>query len=330
MFVPVLNSENKPLMPTIPSRARKWIRLGKATGFFKKGVFCVRLNNKTKENFQEIVVGIDPGSKKEAFTIKSSAHTFLNIQTDAVTWIKETMEIRKTMRKARRYRKTPYRKRRFNRKKGGLSPSTKARWQWKLRILNWLSKIFFITNVIVEDIKAITKGFKKWDCSFSPLEVGKSWFYNQINNLNLKQGWETKKIRDDLGLKKSKNKLSECFEAHCVDSWVLANSITGGHIEPDNKNILYLKPIKFYRRRLHSFCPSKFGKRKRFGGTMNMGFKKGSLIIHKQKGLCYVGGSSVNRISLHDMNGKRLGQKFKTEDCKFLTYNTWTFRNKTK
>src|SRR6266404_3815557 len=109
MFVPVVNSKQEPLMPTIPSRARKWIKSGKATPFWKKGVFCVRLNVKTEENKQDVVIGVDPGSKKEGFTVKSTSHTYLNIQADAVTWVKDRIETRKNMRKTRRYRKTPYR-----------------------------------------------------------------------------------------------------------------------------------------------------------------------------------------------------------------------------
>ena len=90
MFVPVVDKENKPLMPTKPSRARKWIKSGKATPFWKKGIFCVRLNTEPKDRqTQKIAVGIDPGSKKEAFTVKSEIHTYLNIQADAVTWVKD-------------------------------------------------------------------------------------------------------------------------------------------------------------------------------------------------------------------------------------------------
>src|SRR3990167_1323838 len=119
--VPVLNLDNQPLMPTTLLRARRWIASGKATPFWKKGVFCVRLNIKTEENKQPIAVGVDPGSKKEGFTVKSEAHTFLNIQADAVTWVKDAMETRRNMRRARRNRKCLCRQPRFNRKKGGLS-----------------------------------------------------------------------------------------------------------------------------------------------------------------------------------------------------------------
>jgi len=137
MFVPVVNKNNKPLMPTKPSRARKWIKSGKATPFWKKGIFCVRLNVEPSfGRIEPIAIGIDPGSKKEAFTVKSESHTYLNIQADSITWVKNAVKTRREMRRGRRFRKTPCRKPRYNRKKGGfdtqatqpkgLSPSTKA------------------------------------------------------------------------------------------------------------------------------------------------------------------------------------------------------------
>ena len=44
MFVPVVDQYQQPLMPTTPSRACRWIASKKATPFWKRGVFCVRLN----------------------------------------------------------------------------------------------------------------------------------------------------------------------------------------------------------------------------------------------------------------------------------------------
>jgi len=331
MFVPVVNQQQEPLMPTTPSRAKRWIKSGKATPFFKKGIFCVRLNvEPSNQETQEIAVGIDPGSKKEGFTVKSLAHTYLNIQTDAVTWVKDAVEIRRNMRKARRSRNTPCRINRQNRKRGGLSPSTKARWQWKLRICNQLKRIFPIEVFVVEDIKARTwKGGKKWNQSFSPLEVGKSWFYNELEKLGkveLKQGYETKELRDLLWLKKTGKKTAEVFEAHCVDSWVLASSWVGGKV-PDNKELLLITPLRFHRRQLHKLQPEKGGIRKRYGSTRSLGFKRGSIVRHPKYGITYIGGNSKNRISLHSLEtGIRLCRTAKIEDCKFLTYNTERMR----
>jgi len=332
MFVPVVDKNENPLMPTTPSRARRWIKSKEATPFFKKGIFCVRLNREPSANEkQKIAVGVDPGSKKEGFTVKSEAHTFLNIQADAVTHVKEVVETRRNMRRSRRFRKTPCRQPRLNRARGGLSPSTKARWQWKLRIIGQLAKIFSITDIVVEDIKARTlKGKRRWNKSFSPLEVGKKWFYSEIEkfgDLHLKQGYETKALRDSLGLKKTSKKLAEVFEAHCVDSWVLANDLVGGHQKPENKAIFCITPIRLHRRQLHALQPSKGGGRRDYGGTRSCGFKRGSLVKHPKWVLTYVGGTMGGKVSLHSIEtGKRLCQNANPQDITFKTYNIWRTR----
>lgn len=332
MFVPVVDKNNKPLMPTTPARARKWIKSGKATPFWKHGVFCVRLNVEPSDTqTQPICVGIDVGSKKEAYTVKSKAHTYLNIQADAVTWVKDAVEQRRQMRRGRRYRKTPYRPCRWNRKIGNIPPSTKARWGWKLRLCNWLSKLYPIAQFVVEDIKARTKGQRKWDLSFSPLQVGKQFFYTELAKLapiTTRSGWETKLERDSLGLKKSTNKMSNKFKAHCVDSWVLANWYVGGHASPDNTDMLLITPLQFHRRQLHVLQPSAGGVRKPYGGTRSLGFKRGSLVKHPKYGLTYVGGTMGDRISLHSLpDGKRLCQNAKPPDVKFLAFNSWRYGN---
>lgn len=331
MFVPVVDRDQKPVMPTTPSRARRWIRRGEATSFWKRGVFCVRLNREPSARWtQEIAVGIDPGSKKEGLTAKSEAHTFLNLQADAVTWVKDAVKIRREMRRARRNRKTPCRANRRNRARGGLPPSTKARWQWKLRLCRWLAKMYPISRFVVEDIKAKTTGKRRWDASFSPLEVGKQWFYNELSTLapvKTKSGWETKELRNAHGFKKIRNKRAEAFEAHCVDSWVLANWWTGGHTKPDNTRLLCVTPLRFHRRQLHRLQPEIGSIRKPYGSTRSHGFKRGSLVKHPQWGLAYVGGFLDDRISLHSVaTGQRLTQWAKPSDCRLLTFNVWRAR----
>ncbi len=185
-MVPVVDKQQRPLMPCSEKRARKMIESRKATPFWKRGVWMIRLNVKPSgRKKQPIAVGIDPGSKKEGFTVKSEAHTLLNIQADAVTHVKKRVANRAGARRSRRQRKTPYRKNRLNRARGGLPPSTKARWQWKLRICTWLKKMYPITMFVVEDVKTKTlKGKRRWNKSFSPLEVGKKWFYRELRKLS--------------------------------------------------------------------------------------------------------------------------------------------------
>ena len=326
-YVPVVSKTGKPLMPTTNHRANELISKSKALRRFSKGVFYIKLTEREDGDTQDIVVGIDPGSKKEAYTIKSESHTYLNIECNAINRVKESVKRRREARHSRRNRKTPCRKPRLNNKSNtGIPPSTQARWGWKLRICNWLKKLFPVSHFIVEDIKASTWNKKSnWNQSFSPLQIGKRWFYSELEKLGvleLRQGWETKTFRDHYGLIKSKDKMSGKFDCHCVDSWTLANWCIGGHIEPDNKEVLHVVPIQFYRRQLHVFNFTTGGLRKQFGGTRSLGFKRGSIVKHVKHGVCLVGGTSNGLISLHTLkNFKRFCQNAKSSDIEFLAYN---------
>jgi len=331
-YVAVISSTDKPLMPCHPARARELMRKRRAVKRFNRGACSIRLLDRADGETQEIAAGVDPGSKKEAITLKSESHTYLNIQMGAKDWVKKKMETRRNMRTARRFRKTPYRKCRRNRgqlkNKDRIPRSTRARWNWKLQVLRWLCKLYPIQTFVVEDIKAKTRpGQRRWNASFSPLEVGKQWFYSelrQMGHLETKEGWETAEERDKLGLKKIKSKLSDSWNAHCVDSWVLANWWTGGHTKPDNQEMLLIAPLNFFRRQLHKLQPGKNGVRIRFGGTISEGFKRGSWVLHSTLGLSYVGGNRKGRISLHSMEtGGRLTQRAKPEDCIFLARCGW-------
>jgi hypothetical protein len=317
-------------MPTSNYRANELIRKGKALRRFSKGVFYIRLTQRADGVTQPIGVGIDPGSKKEAFTVKSEDHTFLNVQTDAVTWVKDAVETRRNLRRSRRNRKTPCRQNRSNRVIGSIPPSTKARFDWKLRIIRWLLKLYPIAHFIPEDIKAHCRGGQRWNKSFSPLQTGKKYFYDQLRKLapvTTVQGFETYTMRNAAGLRKNTNKMSEDFSAHCVDSWILANYWTGGHITPDNKEMLLITPLQFHRRQLHVQNPTEGGIRKPYGGTRSLGFKRGSWVKHPKYGLAFIGGTSKGRISLHDLStGKRLTRSAKSEDIVLLHFASWRMR----
>lgn len=146
----------------------------------------------------------------------------------------------------------------------------------------------------------------------------------QLGILETLSGLETKELRDSLGLNKIKNKLAEKFEAHNVDSWVLANWYTDRHTQPDNTQLLVVISLRFHRRQLHQLEHAPGHIRSSYGGTISLGFKRGSLVKHPKYGLTYIGGSSKGRVSLHSVEtGKRLCQNAKPEDINFLSYNSW-------
>ena len=334
MFVPVKSKDGEQLMPTTSVRAAMMVKSREATPYWNNGIFCIRLNREPSDRYkQDIVVGVDPGSKKEGFTVRDETHTYLNVQADAHHKVTKKVEKCRELRKGRRSRKCPNRKNRTNRlaNRERIPAGTRARWEWKLRILDWFSKLYPITHVCVEDIKARTiQRAKKWNQSFSPLEVGKQWFYTEIQKrwqLRTLQGWETKEIRDRLGLKKSSAKLSETFEAHCVDSWCLAHHTVGGAPIVDTTSIFCISPISIRRRELHRQNPQKGGKRPRYGGTTWNGLVKNTLVKHIKHGLTRISGFGKGGISLYSLGGKRLTQKAKTQDFKVLTRLNFNYRS---
>ena len=330
--VPVITASRKALMPTHQARARELIKSSRAVHFIHKGIFCIKLLKNSTENVQSVSIGIDPGSKKEAFTVMCEHHTLLNIQLDAVTHVKDAVEAKRNARRARRQRKTPCRKPRYKqtRRIGWVPPSTKARWDNKINTIKSLCKIYPISTVVAEDVSARTlKNGKKWNTSFSPVQCGKNYFVETVKSLNLnlilKEGWETAALRTNHSLTKSKDKMSDKWDAHCVDSWVLA-SVPLAQTPELNQSMIVAKPLRFHRRQLHVFQPTKGGIRKEYGSTRSLGLRRGSIISYSKFGKCIVGGSSKGRISLHNISdNKRLCQNAKIEHVTSLCYNNWNF-----
>ena len=347
MFVPVKSKSGKKLMPTHPNKAGMLIKKGLATPYWSNGIFCIRLNYETTDYTQDIVVGVDPGSKKEGLTVKSESRTYLNVQADAHDFVgnkrNKKGEItklgkigkRSQNRRSRRSRKCPNRKQKHHNlsNRNRIPAGTRARWDWKLRILEWLSKLYPVTHVCVEDIRARTiERARQWNKSFSPLQVGKEWFYSEIRKrwqLLTLQGWQTKEIRDRLGLKKSSKKLSETFDAHCVDSWCLAYHAVGGNGTPDNTDIFCIAPINTQRRCLHREQESKGGKRNRYGGTvLGNCLVKNTLIKHVKYGLTRLAGVNEKGLfSIYSLENKRLTTGAKRSDFRVLTRLNFYYRS---
>lgn len=143
----------------------------------KLGLFYVRLCYTQEPQNQPLIVGIDPGSKFEGFSVVGSKDTVLNLMVEAPTHVKGAVEIRRTMRRARRQRKWRRPKRFHNRlnRRRRIPPSTRSRWEAKARIVAQLLKTVPLTGAIVEDVQAVTRLGKgrKWNAAFSPVQCGK-------------------------------------------------------------------------------------------------------------------------------------------------------------
>ena len=321
-------------MPCSPKRARKLMKNGKAIPRHLKGMFYIKLTDRSDGDVQPVVVGIDPGSRYEGYTVKSPTRTYVNVNSLAANGkrVKEAMESRRNSRRARRYRKNPYRANKMNRSRSKLwvPPSTKARWQLKLNILKWFARLYPVTYVVVEDVNiASEKGGSRRNSGFSAVQAGKNWLYSHIvalgYNLTTFRGNQTASFRRRLGLIKTTNKASKSFDSHCVDSWVLANEVLGNQLKPDLIHVLELKPLIHIRRQLHLRKFKKGGVRSRLGGTMSLGIQRGTLVKHVKNGKGVVGGNNgLDKLSLHtNISGSRFTRSAKLEDLQLIAHSPW-------
>ena len=175
--VPVINKEGYPLMPSIPSRARRWLKSGKAVIWRNKlNVFAIQLTVDADCDTQPVVVGIDTGKLFTGIAIQSKncthwlGHLYLPFQK-----IKDRLAQRRMMRRGRRGRRInrkasfsqrAHRQARFdNRRSSKIPPSIKANRNLEYRVLDLLSDIFPLLEVVVETVKA------RGDKAFSPVMV---------------------------------------------------------------------------------------------------------------------------------------------------------------
>lgn len=329
MRIPVVDNRGVPLMPCTPPKARLLIKEGKAHPKRNKlGLFSVQLTYTQSPSNQPLVVGIDPGSSFEGYSVVGTCDTVLNLMVEAPTHVKDAVETRRRMRRARRHRKwrRPCRSNNRLTRKKRIPPSTRSRWEAKARVVKHLMSILPLSCAVVEDVQVTTTKGKKWNRAFSPVQVGKMHLYRLLTDMGLelqtREGWQTKELRDHYGLRKTKKKDKPAFDSHAVDAWALAATVSGA-TTPTCTRLWYVVPVRLHRRQLHALQPAKSGRRRPYGGTRSMGLKRGTLVKHPKYGLCAVGGCDRKKktISLHDYRtNKRLTQGAKVDACHVLTW----------
>jgi hypothetical protein len=228
MRIPVVDVRGIPLMPCTPPKARGLLTAGKARPKRNKlGLFYIQLTYAQAPNNQQLVVGIDPGSSFEGYSVVGTKETVCNLMVEAPTHVKKAVETRRTMRRARRFRlwRRPCRSKNRLADQHRLPPSTRSRWEAKARIVQQLAAIVPLTDVAVEDVQAEVRYGTggHWNQSFSPVQVGKEHLYQLLKQqrliLHLYAGIITKHLRDHYGLTKTSQKDTQTFSSHAVDAW---------------------------------------------------------------------------------------------------------------
>lgn len=175
--VPVSAADGSPLMPMKASRARRFLKLGLAKVIHNDlGIFCIQLvAEPSGRDTQPIAIGIDPGKKFSGMSTQSAKATlFLGHLILPFPNVTKKMRARRILRRARRgrrinrtipYSQRTHRQKRFdNRRQKKLPPSIRANRELELRVVKELLKLFPVSNIVYETIKAKgDKGFSKSD-----------------------------------------------------------------------------------------------------------------------------------------------------------------------
>lgn len=151
-MVYVLNSNGEPLMPCKEAKARKLLKTNRAR-VVKKEPFTIQLLFECENKTQDIALGIDAGSKHIGLSATTEKKELYCADIELRNDIVDLLSTRRQNRRARRSRKTRYRKARFdNRKKenGCIAPSVRQKIQCHLDVVGNVCKILPITKIIVE------------------------------------------------------------------------------------------------------------------------------------------------------------------------------------
>jgi len=174
MLVYVLNKHDNPLMPCHPAKARILLKQGKAK-VVRRIPFTIQLLYGSSGYKQPVTLGVDSGyshvglsaviEKKEVYTAE------VELRRDIVKLLSERREYRR----ARRYRKTRYRKPRFlNRRKpeGWLPPSVQHKLDSHLKIIDQIKRILPVTKINIEVAAFDTQKIKKPEISGKEYQNG--------------------------------------------------------------------------------------------------------------------------------------------------------------
>lgn len=152
VFVYVLNCHGKPLMPCQPRKARLLLKEGRAK-IVMMVPFTLQLLHGSSGYKQEVSLGVDAGTQHIGVSATTENAVLFEAEVKPRTDIQELLAIRSQFRRARRQRKTRYRKARFlNRKKpeGWLAPSVQHKVEVHLKTITMVHKILPVSKTAIE------------------------------------------------------------------------------------------------------------------------------------------------------------------------------------
>ena len=204
MCVYVINKNGNPLMPCKPAKAKHLLKAGKAK-VIKRTPFTIKLLWDCEENTQEVVAGMDTGSKTIGCAAIANGKVVYQSEVQIRQDVSKKMEQRRMYRRIRRSRKTRYRKARWQnrasmRKEGRLAPSITSKVDSHLREKKFVESILPVSCWKVEiasfDIHKISNpDVKRWDYQ----KGNQKGFYNVKAYVLHRDGYQCQKCKTKKG-----------------------------------------------------------------------------------------------------------------------------------
>ena len=150
----VINKHGRPLMPCSPAKARHLLDAGKAK-VKKRTPFTIQLVYGSSGYTQEVILGVDAGSKTIGVSASTKKEEFFAANVIPRNDVVDLLSTRREFRRARRNRKTRYRKPRFDNRvrskhKEWLAPSVEVKIQEHITSIKRVCRILPVSKVVVE------------------------------------------------------------------------------------------------------------------------------------------------------------------------------------
>ena len=152
-MVYVISKNGQPLMPTGNHAKVRILLKSKKAKVIKTCPFTIQLAYDSTHYTQEITLGVDSGSKHIGLSATTKSKVLFESDVELRNDIVNLLSTRRQNRRARRNRKTRYRKIRFDnrrRKEGSLAPSIQNKVDSHLTVIRKVHEILPVTKIIVE------------------------------------------------------------------------------------------------------------------------------------------------------------------------------------
>ncbi len=193
-MVYVLSKTGQPIMPTENyAKVRLLLKSRKAT-VVRRTPFTIRLTGTSKTFVQEITLGVDAGSKHIGLSATKSKKVLLEADVELRTDIVDNISTRRELRRGRRFRKTRYRKPRFDnrsRKDGWLALSVQQKVDCHLTVVRKVHEILPISKIVAEVASFDIQKIKNPDISGKEYQEGEQLdFWNVREYVLFRDGHE--------------------------------------------------------------------------------------------------------------------------------------------